>query len=192
MNNNNNNNNNNNRKILFTILSISMYKQKHLYKGNTLHFSLKVFKKLVRKKSGSAFHCWKVRKGVTTIVSCIRFTEWKNVVAAKITGRGPEWKHIIRISRKRNEKPQASKAHVTSVWCKLTFSQESRCRVTTNRWDFVWELKHWALRTLNIIILNKGGSPLMYSCVFWCEFVDLVGFVWLLLLEPCHSLHSTM
>ena len=189
----NNNNNNNNRKILFTILSISMYKQKHLYKDNTLHFSIKVFKKLVGKKSGSAFHCWKVRKGVKTIVSCIRFTEWKNVVAAKITGRGPEWKHIIRISRKRNEKPQASKAHVTSVWCKLTFSQESRCRVTTNRWDFVWELKHWALRTLNIIIiLNRGGSPLMYSCVFWCEFVDLVGFVWLLLLEPCHSLHSTM
>jgi len=20
----------------------------------------------------------------------------------------------------------------------------------------------------------------MYSCVFWCEFIDLVGFVWLL------------
>ena len=55
--NNNNNNNNNNRKILFTILSISMYKQKNLYKGNTLHFSLKVCKKLVRKKSGSSFHC---------------------------------------------------------------------------------------------------------------------------------------
>ena len=54
---NNNSNNNNNRKILFTILSISMYKQKHLYKDNTLHFSIKVFKKLVGKKSGSAFHC---------------------------------------------------------------------------------------------------------------------------------------
>ena len=40
-------NNNNNRKILFTILSISMYKQKNLYKGNALHFSLKVCKKLV-------------------------------------------------------------------------------------------------------------------------------------------------
>ena len=32
----------------------------------------------------------------------------------------------------------------------------------------------------------------MYSCVFWCEFIDLVGFVWLLLLEPCHSLHNAM
>ena len=59
MNNNNYNynNGNNNRKILFTILSISVYKQNNLYKGNTLHFSLKVCKKLVRKKSGSAFHC---------------------------------------------------------------------------------------------------------------------------------------
>ena len=29
--------------------------------------------------------------------------------------------------------PQASQAHVTSVLCKLTLSQESRCRVTSNR-----------------------------------------------------------
>ena len=49
---------------------------------------------------------------------------------------------------------QASQPHVTSVLCKLTFSQESRCRVTSNRWDFVWEIKYWGLRTLNIIILT--------------------------------------
>ena len=38
------------------------------------------------------------------------------------------------------------------------------------------------LRTLNIIVftffysINKGDLPLMYSCVFWCEFIDLVVF----------------
>ena len=49
--------------------------------------------------------------------------------------------------------PQASQAHVTSVLCKLTLSQESRCCVTSDHWDFVWEIKYWALRTLNIIII---------------------------------------
>ena len=24
--------------------------------------------------------------------------------------------------------------------------------------------------------INKGDLPLMYSCVFWCEFIDLVVF----------------
>ena len=24
--------------------------------------------------------------------------------------------------------------------------------------------------------INKGDLPLMYSCVFWYEFIDLVGF----------------
>ena len=24
--------------------------------------------------------------------------------------------------------------------------------------------------------INKEDLPLMYSCVFWCEFIDLVGF----------------
>ena len=28
----------------------------------------------------------------------------------------------------------------------------------------------------------------MYSCVFWCEFIDLDVF-WHLLCDPCHSLH---
>ena len=25
--------------------------------------------------------------------------------------------------------------------------------------------------------INKGDLPLTYSCVFWCEFIDLVGFL---------------
>ena len=42
------------------------------------------------------------------------------------------------------------------------------------------------LRTLNIIVftffynINKGNLPLMYSCVFWCEFIDLVVFFFVL------------
>ena len=24
--------------------------------------------------------------------------------------------------------------------------------------------------------INKGDLPLIYSCVFWCEFINLVGF----------------
>ena len=78
--------------------------------------------------------------------------------------------------------PQASQGHVTSVDCKCTLSQESRCRITGDRWDVVWEIKHWGLQTLNIIILYlffykiyKGHLPLIYSCIFWCEFIDLVG-----------------
>ena len=60
---------------------------------------------------------------------------------------------------------QAYQAHVMSVLCKYTFSQESRCRVTSNRcfnFTFFYDI-------------NKGDLPLMYSCVFWCEFIDLVG-----------------
>ena len=26
----------------------------------------------------------------------------------------------------------------------------------------------------------------MHSCVFWCEFIDLVSFFGLLLFDPCH------
>ena len=53
------------------------------------------------------------------------------------------------------------------------------------------ERKYWGLRKLNIIILtyffykiNKGDLPLMYSCVFWCEFIDLVGFFGCYCLTP--------
>ena len=34
---------------------------------------------------------------------------------------------------------------------KLSHKRVSRCRVTSNRWDFVWGIKYWDLRTLNII-----------------------------------------
>ena len=37
--------------------------------------------------------------------------------------------------------------------------------------------------------INEGDLPLMYSCVLWCEFVDVVAF-WLLLCDPCHSLQG--
>ena len=49
---------------------------------------------------------------------------------------------------------QVYQAHVTSLLCKLTFSQESRFCITNNRWDFEWEIQYWDLRTLNIIILT--------------------------------------
>ena len=26
----------------------------------------------------------------------------------------------------------------------------------------------------------------MSSCTFWCKFIDLVDFFWLLLFDPCH------
>ena len=70
---------------------------------------------------------------------------------------------------------QASQAHVTSVLCKLTFAQESRCRVTSNRWFLVREIKYWGLTAnakyhysyLFFYRINKEDLPLMYSCVFW-------------------------
>ena len=34
------------------------------------------------------------------------------------------------------------------------FSHESRCRITSDRWDIVWEIKYWGLRTLNIILFQ--------------------------------------
>ena len=32
--------------------------------------------------------------------------------------------------------------------------------------------------------INKGDLPLMHSCVFWCEFIDLVGFLGSYCLTP--------
>ena len=32
--------------------------------------------------------------------------------------------------------------------------------------------------------INKGDLPLMYSCVFWCEFIDLVGFFLAVIVSP--------
>ena len=70
---------------------------------------------------------------------------------------------------------QAFQAHVTSVLCKFTFSQESRCRVTSNRWDFVWEMN--ILFLLFFCKINKGDFPLMYSCDFFGEVIDLDWFI---------------
>ena len=39
--------------------------------------------------------------------------------------------------------------------------------------------------------MNKGDLPLMYSCVFWCEFIAVYSVFWLLLFHPCHSVHNT-
>ena len=93
---------------------------------------------------------------------------------------------------------QASQPHVTSVLCQLTFSQESRCRVTSNRWDFAWEIKYWGLRTLNIIILtyflwNKWRRltfDVFLSFLAWIHRFSRFFFL-LLLFDPCHSLHNT-
>ena len=32
--------------------------------------------------------------------------------------------------------------------------------------------------------INKGDLPLMYSCVFWCEFIDLVGVFLAVIVSP--------
>lgn len=61
--------------------------------------------------------------------------------------------------------PQASQAHVTSVLCKLTLSQESQCHVTSNSWDFC--IRNKILRSVNakyrnfysfFYKINKGNS----------------------------------
>ena len=58
---------------------------------------------------------------------------------------------------------QAFQAQVTSVECKFTFSQESRCGVTGNRWVVVREIKYWGLRMLPFFLvkLTATGSPRM-------------------------------
>ena len=81
---------------------------------------------------------------------------------------------------------QASKAHVTSVLHKFTISQEIRCCVTSNHWDFVWEIKYWGLQMLNIIIIftfflqNKKGR--LTFDVFLCFLVWIHQFNWIFLL----------
>ena len=48
---------------------------------------------------------------------------------------------------------------------------------------------------LNIIIstffLNKGDLPFIYSCVFWCEFINLIVFFGCYCVTLCQSLHNT-
>ena len=83
-------------------------------------------------------------------------------------------------------------------YANLTFLQEIRCRVLSDRWDFVWEIKYWGLRRPNIIVftfcykINKGDLTLMSSCVFFLVWIQRSSrFFWLFLCDPCHSLHST-
>ena len=38
--------------------------------------------------------------------------------------------------------------------------------------------------------MNEGDLPLLYSCVFWREFIDLVVFFLPLLCDPCHSVRQ--
>ena len=45
-------------------------------------------------------------------------------------------------------------------------------------WEFVWEMKYWGLRTINIVILNKEGLSLLHFCVFRGELLNSVTF-WL-------------
>ena len=71
----------------------------------------------------------------------------------------------------------------------LPLTRASRCRLTSDRWDVVWEIKYWGLRTINIIIFylltllllinkpNKEYSSLLYFFVFRNEFIDLVLFL---------------
>ena len=82
---------------------------------------------------------------------------------------------------------QASQAHVGSVLHKLAFSQESQCPRCKQPLRLC--MRNKILRSANakyhysylfFYKINKGDLPLMYSCVFWCEFIDLVGFSWLL------------
>ena len=60
-------------------------------------------------------------------------------------------------------------------------TRSSRYRVTSDRWEFVWEM-NWGLRTINIVILNKGLSLLRF-CVFRGEFLNSVTF-WLYCVSP--------
>ena len=70
-----------------------------------------------------------------------------------------------------------TQAHVTNMLCKLPFSQESWCRVTSNSEHCMSnKILRSRLRTLNIIIftffykINKGDLPFMYYCVFGVNF----------------------
>ena len=57
---------------------------------------------------------------------------------------------------------------------------ESRCRVTGDRWDFVWEIKYWGLRTLNIITYYLFFYKIneTYLCCLPDLVVCLVAIAW--------------
>ena len=69
-------------------------------------------------------------------------------------------------------------------------ARASQYRVTRDRWDVVCEIKHWGVRTINMVIicllldkLNREDLSFMYFWVFRCEFIDLVYF-WLYRVTP--------
>ena len=65
----------------------------------------------------------------------------------------------------------------------LGWTRSSRYRVTSDRWVFVWEMKYWGLRTINIVILSKEGVCLCVSG--WIpQFSDFLA----LLRYPCNSI----
>ena len=80
--------------------------------------------------------------------------------------------------------PQASQAHVTSVLCEFSHKRVGVALQATV--ETLYEKKKTVLRSANANIIsflpffykiNEGDLPLMYSCVLWCEFVDVVGFL---------------
>ena len=94
-------------------------------------------------------------------------------------------------------KPQAPQAHeLTLRGCEEPTRESVSCYKRPSR----LRMKNKILRSANDKFhysypfynkINKGDLPLMYSCVFWCEFVDLVVFFWLLLFDPCHVLYNS-
>ena len=73
-----------------------------------------------------------------------------------------------------HEYPQASQSHVTSHSCKQQLSQ-------------IFSIDVGVVLQANAIYhfkIYKRDLPLMYSCVFWCEFIDLVVFFGFYCLTP--------
>ena len=80
----------------------------------------------------------------------------------------------------------------------MCYVKESRCRITIDRWDFVWEIKYWGLQTLNIIIFTFFSIKWIKETYLWCipVFFGVNSSIcsrvfWLLLCDPCYSLHNT-
>ena len=80
---------------------------------------------------------------------------------------------------------------------RLPLKRASRYRFTSDRWDVVWEIKYWGLRTTNIVIFylltllllinkpNREYLSLFCFFVFRNKFIDLVLFL-TRLCYPCY------
>ena len=91
-------------------------------------------------------------------------------------------------SNVRNHRCPKLKLRVCYVNC-LSHKRVGVALHTSDRWDLWIRNKILRSKTLNIILFllflyNKGDLPLMYCCVFGCEFIDLVGVFWLFLCDP--------